>query len=120
MIQAKEAQSAGDSAMAQLPECEQRAIERAIEQREQRLEAEKARDLAELRDFGERCQRLEKMRSELTEKYPDQWVALTESYQQVVAGTITELVAKIEKGGERPEFAAAKRMHKQPRWAIPG
>lgn len=115
MIQAKETQSAGDSATAQLPEHEQRAIEQAIEQREQRSEAEKARDLLELRDFGERCQRLEEMRSELTEKYPDRWVALTESYQQVVADTITELVAKIEKGGERPGYAARKFMNVQPR-----
>ena len=115
MIQAKETQSAGDSATAQLPEYEQRAIEQAIEQRKQRSAEEKARGLAELRDFGERCQRLEEMRSELTEKYPDQWVALTESYQQVVAGTITELVAKIEEGGERPGYAAREFMNVQPR-----
>ena len=120
MIRAKEAQSVGDSATTQLPEYEQRAIEQAIERWEQRSEAKKAQDRADLRDFGERCQRLEEMRAELTEQYPDQWVALTESYKQVVADTITELVEKIEKGGERPEFAAAKRMHKQPPWAIPG
>lgn len=115
MIQAKETQSVGDSAMTQLPEYEQRAIEQAIEHWEQRSEAKKARDRDDLRDFGERCQRLEEMRSELTEKYPDQWVALTESHLQVVAETITELVAKIEKGGERPAYAARKFMNVQPR-----
>ena len=120
MIQARETQSAGDSATTQLPDYEQRAIERAIEQWERRSAEEKARDLAGLRDFGERCRRLEEMRSELTEKYPGQWAGLTESYQQVVADTITALVEKIRDLGERPEFAAVKRMHPQPRWAIPG
>jgi len=120
MIQTQKAESAGDSATAKLPEDEQRAIEQAIERRERRSAEEKARDLAELRDFGERCQRLEEMRDELTEKYPDQWVALTETHKQVVADTITELVAKIRNLGERPEFAAAKRMHAQPRLVIPG
>ena len=92
----------------------------AMKRWEQRSDAEKARDLAELRDFGERSQRLEAMRPELTEKYPDRWVALTESYQQVVADTITELVAKIQDLGERPEFSAAKCMHTRRRRTIPG
>ena len=90
----------------------------AMKRWEQRSDAEKARDLAELRDFGERSQRLEQMRPELTEQYPDQWVGLTESYQQVVADTITGLVAKIEKGGERPGYAARKFMNVQPRQHI--
>ena len=57
MIQAKETQSAGDNATAQLPEYEQRAIE----QREVQSAEEKARDPAELRDFGEQRQRLYEM-----------------------------------------------------------
>ena len=92
----------------------------ALKRWEQRSDEEKARDLAELRDFGERSQRLENMRPELTEQYPDQWVGLTESYQQVVADTITELVAKIQDLGERPESAAAKYLNTQPRRVIPG
>ena len=118
MIQAKATQSGGDSATIQLPDYEQRAIERAMQQREQRSEAEKARDRVELRDFGERCQRLEQMRPQLTTQYPDQWVALTESCEQVVADTITELVAKIEKGGTRPGYAARKYLNSQPQRQI--
>ena len=114
MFRYKEPLSAEDSAATRSPDHAQEAIERLA----QRSEAEKTRDLADLRDFGERCQRLEQMRAELTEQYPDQWVALTESYQQVVADTITELVAKIEKGGERPGFAARKFMNVEPRWHI--
>ena len=57
MIQAKETQSAGDNATAQLPEYEQRAIE----QREVQSAEEKARDPVELRDFGEQRQRLYEM-----------------------------------------------------------
>ena len=114
MFRYKEPLSAEDSAATRSPDHAQEAIERLA----QRSEAEKTRDLADLRDIGERCQRLEQMRAELTEQYPDQWVALTESYQQVVADTITELVAKIEKGGERPGFAARKFMNVEPRWHI--
>ena len=114
MFRYKEPLSAEDSAATRSPDHAQEAIERLA----QRSEAEKTRDLADLQDFGERCQRLEQMRAELTEQYPDQWVALTESYQQVVADTITELVAKIEKGGERPGFAARKFMNVEPRWHI--
>ena len=116
MFRYKEPLSAEDSAATHWPDHAQEAIE----QLKQRSEEEKARDLAELRDFGERCQRLEQMRAELTEQYPDQWVALTESYKQVVADTIMELVEKIRDLGERPEFAATKCMHKGPRWVIPG
>ena len=114
MFRYKEPLSAEDSAATRSPDHAQEAIERLA----QRSEAEKTRDLADLRDFDERCQRLAQMRAELTEQYPDQWVALTESYQQVVADTITELVAKIEKGGERPGFAARKFMNVEPRWHI--
>ena len=116
MFQYKKPLSAEDSTATQWPDHAQEAIERL----KQRSEEEKARDLAELRDFGERCQRLEQMCAELTEQYPDQWVALTESYKQVFADTIMELVEKIRDLGERPEFAAAKCMHKGPRWVIPG
>lgn len=50
----------------------------------------------------------------MTEKYPDQWFALTVPYQQAVADTITELVAKVEKSEERPGYAASKLMNVQP------
>ena len=116
MIQRVEIQLADES---QTIEWSEAALD-ALRRWEERSDEEKARDLAELRDFGERCQRLEQMRPELTEEFPDQWVALTEKYEQVVADTITELVAKIRDLGERPEFAAAKRMHAQPRLVIPG
>ncbi len=87
----------------------------SVEMLEQRPAEQTARDLAGLKDYGERCQRLEDMRSELTEKYPDRWVALTEANTQVVADTITELVTKIEQGGGRPGYAARKFMNSQPR-----
>ena len=114
MIKSTETLPDGDSATNQWPDYAQGAMERLA----QRSEAEKARDLADLRDFGERCQRLEHMRAELTEQYPDQWVALTETYEQVVADTITELVIKIERNGGRPGYAARKFMNAEPRHHI--
>ena len=76
--------------------------------------------LIEMWDYAERSQQLLNMRPELTKKYPDQWVALTETRTLVVADSIEGIVAKIKEIGERPEFAAAKYLNTRPRRMIPG
>ena len=76
--------------------------------------------LAKLRDYSERSQHLVDMRPELTQKHPNQWVALTEARVLVIADSIEELVSKILELGERPESAAAKYLNTQPPRVIPG
>ena len=63
-------------------------------------------EVAEFRSFCERSDRLSAMRPELLQKYPDQYVALTENGVFVVADSVEKAVAKILELGERPQFAA--------------
>lgn len=79
------------------------------------------RELAELRDYAARSERLREMRPELLKKYPDQYVALTEQGFLVVATSREERVSKIEALGERPGFAARMDLNTKPRpRRIPG
>lgn len=50
----------------------------------------------QLEERRERRRRLVAMAPELTEKYPDQWAALTESGELLIAPTLAELRAKFE------------------------
>ena len=57
---------------------------------------------AKHRDFAARCERLHiELRPELLEKYPDQYVALTSSWELLVAGSPAELTAQADARGER-------------------
>ncbi len=75
-------------------------------------------ELAEHRSYVERSERLQEMRSELMQKYPDKRVALTENGTFVVAASMEELVAKIKELGERPGFAAEVYLNTKPRRVI--
>ncbi len=76
-------------------------------------------ELAEHRDFAARCEKLHiDMHPELLEKYPDKYVALTESWTLVVADSMAELVAKIDARGERPGQSAHQLLRTKPRLVI--
>lgn len=77
-------------------------------------ERDPERILAELRSFKARSERLMEMRTELIEKYPDQYVALTENGTLVVAASREERVEKIKQLGERPGFAAREFLNTKP------
>ena len=85
-----------------------------LERAEYEIERDPERELAELRDYAARSERLRAMRPELLKKYPDQHVALTENGTLVVAPTIPEVVAKIKELGERSGFAARIRLNTKP------
>ena len=74
------------------------------------IDRDPERELAELRDYKARSERLLEMRPELIKKYPDQYVALTENGTLVVATSREERVEKIKQLGERPGFAARTRL----------
>ena len=72
-------------------------------------------ELAEHHSYVERSERLPAMRPELMQKYPDQWVALTESGAFLVASSIDELVAKTHAIGDRSGFSAWAFLSTKPR-----
>ena len=72
-------------------------------------------ELAEHHDYVARWERLQAMRPELMQKYPDQRVALTKGRALVVAPSNEELVAKIAELGERPGSAATLFLNTKPR-----
>lgn len=87
---------------------------------ERRSEDEKAKGVACLRDYGERCRLLDEMRPELAKKYPDRWIGFTEDRALVVAQSIEGLVEKIQELGERPQFTATKFLRTGTHPVIPG
>ena len=58
--------------------------------------------LKQFKEHDERRRRLEAMVPELTEKYPDHWVALTESGELLIVPTLADLRAKFEELNTRP------------------
>lgn len=72
-------------------------------------------ELAHWRDSVERDERLRAMRPELIKKYPDKWVAITETNVFIVADSVKELVAKAEELGARPGFSAREFLNTKPR-----
>ena len=73
-------------------------------------------ELAAHRDFEARCRQLHIDRhQELLAKYPDQHVALTDSWTLVVANSSAELVAKITERGDQPGESACDFMNTKPR-----
>ena len=75
-------------------------------------------ELAEHRSYVARSERLQEMRPELMQKYPEKRVALTENGTFVVADSMAELVSKIKELGERPGFAADECLSARPRRVI--
>ena len=73
-------------------------------------------ELADHQDFVARSRQLHiDLRQELLAKYPDQYVALTDSWEILAADTMTELVAKITERGDQPGESACDFMNTKPR-----
>ena len=103
-----------------LQELSQGTLIRFMAERMARTEEDRARERARWKDSDKRTRCLEKMRSTLTKRYPDQWVALGEDWALVVAGSPEELRAKLEERGARAGYAVRKFMNTKPRQRIPG
>ena len=75
--------------------------------------------LAGLRDYSERDQLLIDNHDELIAKYPDQWVALGDNWEFVVADTHAALLDKLRECGAHPPHSATLRLELDPPRRIP-
>ena len=77
------------------------------------------RILEEDREYMERLRRMEGMVPELTERFPDQWAALTESGELLIVPSLKELRAKFEELDTRPGSNVIAFLDTDPsRWAF--
>ena len=74
---------------------------------------------AGLRDYSERSRILLENHSELIAKYPDQWVALGDNWEFVVADSLDEMLVKLKECGAYPPNSAARRLETNPPRRIP-
>ena len=100
--------------LAWLQELSEGTLIPAMAKRMERTEEERVRDRAQSRDYGRRTRRLEKMRSKLTKRYPDQWVALGDNWELVIADSHAEAVKKLSGCGARPPYSVVKFMNTKP------
>ena len=75
--------------------------------------------LAGLRDFSERDQLLVDNHDELIAKYPDQWVALGDNWEFVVADSHAALLDKLRERGAHPPNSATRHLEVDPPRRIP-
>ena len=106
--------------LAWLQELSEGTLIPAMAKQMERTEEERVRDRARSRDSAKRTRCLENLRSKLTKRYPDQWVALGEDWVLVVARSREELRAKLEERGVHPGYAVRKFMNTKPPRRIPG
>lgn len=92
----------------------------AMAERMSRTEEERVRDRARWKDSSKRTRCLEKMRSKLTKRYPDQWVALGDNWEMVTASSHEEVITKLKECGACPAYSVVKLMNTEPRRLIPG
>lgn len=105
--------------LAELIELSQGTLLPAMAARMAQSAEEKAQELAEWRDYDTRWQHLENVRAELTEKYPDQWVALNCDWELMVADSLDAIIAKSEACGACHPQPVTKFMNTQPRrWIL--
>ena len=69
----------------------------------------------EMRQYVKRTLFLRDHRSELTNKYPDQWVALSANGTLIAASSIKGVLSKVEEKGLRKRGLAVKLMATTPR-----
>ena len=75
--------------------------------------------LKRFEEHGERSRRLAGMVPELTEQYPDQWAALPEGGELVIAPSLDELVTKLRAMGARPGSNVIEFLDTEPeRWLL--
>lgn len=84
-----------------------------------RTEEDRARERAVSEEYNARWQYLQDKTAELTEKYPDRWVALTGDWDLLVADSHGELIKKIDARGARPPQPVTRLLRTQaPRWIL--
>ena len=105
--------------LAYLEELSQGTLIRAMAERMSRTEAERARERAVNEEYDARWQHLQDKTAELTNKYPDRWVALTGDWDLLVADSHSELIKEIDAREARPPQPATKLLRtKAPRWIL--
>ena len=105
--------------LAQLDEISEGTLIKAIAEQMARTEEDRAREREIREEYNARWQYLEGKRSELTEKYPDQWVGMGGDWKLVVADSHEELIEKIRLHGAWPPQPATRFMNTKPRrWIL--
>jgi hypothetical protein len=72
-------------------------------------------DLASLEQFIDDSKYVESVRNELTEKYPDQWVAVLRQELVVVGPSLKNVLKKLDAKGLRDCDAVIQRMNTNPK-----
>ncbi len=105
--------------LAQLDELSQGTLIPAMAEQMARTEEDRAREREIREEYNARWQYLEDKRSELTEKYPDQWVGMGGDWELVVADSHEELIENIKLHGAWPPQPATRFMNTKPRrWIL--
>ncbi len=86
----------------------------------QRYLKDKAEILALLRDSSARSKLLRDHRSELMAQYPDQWVALGDNWEFVVADSLDEMLARLMECGAHSPHSVVEHLETNPPRRIPG
>ena len=73
-----------------------------------------------MRDCSARSKLLRDHRSALLAQYPDQWVALGDNWEFVVADSLDEMLAKLKDCGAHPPHSVVERLETNPPRRIPG
>ena len=72
-----------------------------------------------LQDYSARSKLLRDNRSELTTRYPDQWIALGDNWKLVVGDSLYDILVKLEKCGAYSPNSVVLRLETNPRRRIP-
>lgn len=75
---------------------------------------------AMMRDCSARSQLLRDHRSALLAQYPDQWVALGDNWEFVVADSLDEMLAKLKDCGAHSPHSVVDHLETNPPRRIPG
>ena len=105
--------------LAWLDEISEGTLFPTLAQRMARTADDRARERAIREEYYARWQHIHDKTAELTEKYPDRWVALTGDWELLVADSHSELIKEIDARGARPPQPVTKLLRTQaPRWIL--
>ncbi len=102
-----------------LQELSQGRLIRFMADRMARTAEDRARERAVREEYDARWQHIHDKTAELTEQYPDRWVALTGDWELLVADSHSELIKEIDARGARPPQPVTRLLRTQaPRWIL--
>ena len=87
--------------------------ERALKALESLGGAKRVRE--ELLEYTERVERFERKRSQLTEQYPDKWVAMADGEVVAVADSLEDVLTELDECGLRRSDAVVEFLDTHPR-----